>query len=66
MKKKKFKNSWVFWQNICVAAAQVNYGVIAAVWFLEPYNFQKALILIVNGIFTVIFVILGYNMSRKI
>lgn len=54
-----------YWQSVCVAGAQVSFGVIAATWFVPAYDPNKTVVLLVNLILTGIFLLFGVIFAKK-
>ena len=54
-----------FWKDVFIAAGQVTFGVVAAIWFIPPFDESKQVVLVTNLMATLSFLLFGYAVARK-
>jgi hypothetical protein len=62
----KRKNIAKFWYDVSLTAGQVTFGVLAASWFVSLFDLTKKIVLIINGLATIIFLWMGYKFTKKL
>jgi hypothetical protein len=67
MRRHKNKNeALLFWRDVYIAGGQVTFGVVAAMWFLPPFDNLKVSVLVLNGFVTAMFVLMGYKIAKRL
>ena len=56
----------LFWRDVSIAAGQVTFGVLAATWFVPPFDQAKAIVLLSNGVATLVFLIMGFSFVKRL
>lgn len=54
-----------YWSNVCIAFAQITFGVLWATVFL-PFDVYKIFVIILNIVVTIIFVFAGLLLKRRL
>lgn len=55
-----------FWRDACIAGGQVTFGVVAAIWFVQPFSEKQVIVLLLNGMITIAFILTGLHFSKKL